>query len=51
MNRTEVFPHSVKQGSQDNMELRNLSCSMHPEIKSDKSGKCPRCEMELLKKD
>ncbi len=26
------------------------SCSMHPEVTSDKSGKCPKCGMELTEK-
>jgi len=27
------------------------TCSMHPEIHSDKPGKCPKCGMELIKKE
>jgi len=27
------------------------TCPMHPEIQSDKSGKCPKCGMRLVKKD
>lgn len=27
------------------------TCSMHPEIRSDKPGKCPKCGMELVKAD
>ena len=26
------------------------TCSMHPEVTSDKPGKCPKCEMGLVKK-
>jgi len=26
------------------------SCEMHPEVISDKAGKCPKCGMELTKK-
>lgn len=26
------------------------SCPMHPEVKSDKEGKCPKCNMALVKK-
>lgn len=26
------------------------SCSMHPEVTSDKPGKCPKCGMILVKK-
>ena len=28
----------------------NYTCSMHPEITSDKSGACPRCGMDLVQK-
>ena len=27
------------------------TCPMHPEIISDKLGKCPKCGMDLVKKD
>ena len=27
------------------------TCSMHPEVTSDKPGKCPKCGMELIKKE
>jgi hypothetical protein len=27
------------------------TCRMHPEVISDKPGKCPKCGMELVKKD
>ena len=50
-NRNEVLLHSVKQGSQENMSSANYTCSMHPEVKSDKPGKCPKCGMELVKQD
>lgn len=26
------------------------TCPMHPEVQSDKPGKCPKCGMELVKK-
>ncbi|MDP4267407.1 MAG: heavy metal-binding domain-containing protein [Bacteroidota bacterium] len=26
-------------------------CPMHPEVISDKPGKCPKCGMELIKKE
>jgi len=25
------------------------TCSMHPEVRSDEPGKCPKCGMELVK--
>jgi len=27
------------------------TCKMHPEITSDKPGKCPKCGMDLVKKE
>ena len=34
-----------------NMEAtKTYTCSMHPEVISDKYGKCPKCGMELIEK-
>jgi hypothetical protein len=27
------------------------TCPMHPEVKSDVQGKCPKCGMDLVKSD
>ena len=27
------------------------TCTMHPEVRSDQPGKCPKCGMELVKKE
>ena len=48
-NKNELLLHSVKQGSQENMSAGTYTCTMHPEVKSDKPGKCPKCGMELVK--
>ena len=32
------------------MAVMNYSCPMHPEVSSDKPGKCPKCGMNLVKK-
>ena len=29
---------------------KTYTCSMHPEVISDKPGKCPKCGMELIEK-
>lgn len=29
---------------------KTYTCPMHPEVKSDKPGKCPKCGMELAPK-
>jgi hypothetical protein len=49
MNLNELLLHSVKQDSQENMSSETYTCSMHPEVKSDKPGKCPKCGMDLVK--
>jgi hypothetical protein len=36
--------------SQD-MAKAEYTCSMHPDVVSDKPGKCPQCGMDLVKKD
>jgi len=30
--------------------MKTYCCSMHPEIASDKPGKCPKCGMDLTEK-
>lgn len=30
---------------------KTYTCSMHPEVVSDKPGKCPKCGMELIEKN
>ena len=50
-NQNELLLHSVKQGSKEDISSETYTCSMHPEVKSDKPGKCPKCGMELVKQD
>jgi hypothetical protein len=50
-NQNVLLVHNVKYGSHENMSSGNYTCSMHPEVKSDKPGKCPKCGMELVKQD
>ncbi len=39
---------------ENKMDHKNMAktytCSMHPEIKSDKPGKCPKCGMKMVEK-
>jgi len=49
--KNELLLHSVKQGLQENINSGTFTCTMHPEVKSDKPGKCPKCGMELEKTD
>lgn len=36
--------------SQNTEATKTYTCSMHPEVISDKPGKCPKCGMELIEK-
>ncbi len=49
--QNELLLHAQEHFSQDNMSSGNYTCSMHPEVKPDKPGKCPKCGMELVKKN
>lgn len=43
-----VNKHEVSRDSQTGVYY---TCTMHPEVKSDKPGKCPKCGMELVKEE
>jgi len=30
--------------------IKNYTCPMHPDVNSDKPGKCPKCGMDLIAK-
>lgn len=50
-----ILTPSCKNGrthSEPNMEMAKevYTCTMHPEVVSDKPGKCPKCGMNLVKK-
>ena len=34
--------------NQNMAATKTYTCSMHPEVISDKPGKCPKCGMELI---
>jgi len=36
--------------NQNTAATKSYTCSMHPEVISDKPGKCPKCGMELIEK-
>ncbi|MDB5013752.1 MAG: hypothetical protein JWQ25_1954 [Daejeonella sp.] len=33
------------------LAVATYTCKMHPEVSSDKPGKCPKCGMDLVKKE
>ena len=36
--------------SENNEATKTYTCAMHPEVRSDKPGKCPKCGMTLIVK-
>ena len=41
----------MKQAEAESPKNVYYTCTMHPEVHSDKPGKCPKCSMELVKKE
>src|SRR3546814_6698112 len=41
--------HKSADGMAENQSV--YTCPMHPEVKSDKPGKCPKCGMKIVPKD
>ncbi|MBH8560388.1 heavy metal-binding domain-containing protein [Hymenobacter negativus] len=46
---TTMAPDSASTTTPDAMAT-TYTCSMHPEVVSDKPGKCPKCGMDLIVK-
>ncbi len=42
---------SSKHKQEQKNEKANYVCSMHPEVTSEKPGKCPKCGMDLIKQE
>ena len=42
---------NTEQKKEKSTEVFVYTCPMHPEIYTDKPGKCPKCEMNLQKKE
>ena len=43
--------HSPKGLNQEAGNATTYTCPMHPEVKSDQPGNCPKCGMKLEKKN
>lgn len=45
------MPLSAYEGHDHGASQMNskYECPMHPDVQSDKPGKCPKCEMDLVK--
>ena len=53
-NTTGKTPDSssmAKESSLKQTAATVYTCKMHPEVTSDKPGKCPKCGMDLVKKE
>ena len=40
----------IPESKSDTTALSLYTCPMHPEVITDKAGKCPKCGMDLVKK-
>jgi hypothetical protein len=49
-NKNAMFFISSISGSKENSGAVTYTCVMHPEVNSDKPGKCPKCGMDLVVK-
>ena len=54
LQKCNMMGNSEKMGKGKKMKKHdmamNYTCSMHPEVMSDKPGKCPKCGMALVEK-
>ena len=49
--KTETLDKEMTETKNENKEAKKTyTCSMHPEVISDKPGKCPKCGMQLIEK-
>ena len=52
MQKAETSDKEMTGTKNENTEAKKTyTCSMHPEVISDKPGKCPKCGMELIEKN
>ena len=50
-NKNTISLYSAISGSKENTGAVTYTCLMHSEVTSGKPGKCPKCGMELVKKN
>jgi len=54
MDKCSVMNKDIKSSTEKKSDKKNSAtnyiCPMHSEVTSDKSGKCPKCGMELIEK-
>lgn len=49
INPVEVMAQAIPTTSPEQAATAVYSCPMHPEVKSKKHGKCPKCKMDLVR--
>ncbi len=49
--RKQTTIKGIPETKQKKQTMKTFTCPMHPEVKSDQPGKCPKCGMELTQKD
>ena len=45
--KTGGLEQSSEQKKTTTKQVKSYACPMHPEVKSTKRGKCPKCKMDL----
>ena len=54
MDKCAMMSKDTKSATEKKSEKQNMAttytCPMHPEVTSDKPGKCPKCGMDLVEK-
>ena len=50
MDKCSMMTKSKKMTAKKHTMAMTYTCPMHPEVKSDKPGKCPKCGMDLVVK-
>ena len=48
---TKAVKHMMHKQQRDAAKLVQYTCPMHPEVITDKPGKCPKCGMTLVKRE
>ena len=51
MSNCGMMMNDTKTGTEKQDLAATYTCPMHPEVTSDKAGKCPKCGMDLVKKN